>query len=67
MVISNLQEIFWVMAMKIKDIPVLKGEAAVRFVREADKALLNAHKIDFSAEVEWAKRILEKAKIWLGS
>ena len=55
------------MAMKIKDIPILKGEAAVRFVRKADKALLNAHKIDFSAKVEWAKRILEKAKIWLGS
>jgi len=48
--------------MKIKDIPILKGEAAVRFVRKADKALLNAHKIDFSAKVEWAKRILEKAK-----
>lgn len=51
------------MAMKIKDVPVLKGEAAVRFVREADKALLSAHKIDFSTEVEWAKRILAKAKI----
>jgi hypothetical protein len=31
------------MAMKIKDIPALKDEAALRFVREANKALLNAH------------------------
>ena len=51
------------MAMEIKAVPTLTGAAALRFVREADKAYHNTKKIDFSAEVKQAQKILKKAKM----
>ena len=36
------------MAMPIRSIPVLEGEAAVRFLREARKVERNPHKLVFS-------------------
>lgn len=56
-------KLFKVMAMEIKAVPTLTGAAALRFVREADKAYHNTKKIDFSAEVKQAQKILKKAKM----
>jgi len=38
------------MALEISNIPVLSGEAAVRFVRTAEENARNRGRIDFSAE-----------------
>ena len=40
------------MALAISNIPVLSGEAAVRFIRTAEENARNRGRIDFSAERE---------------
>lgn len=52
------------MAHVIKDIPTLKGKEARAFMEKAEKNLNeNRNSIDFTIQVETAKRILEKAKL----
>jgi hypothetical protein len=52
------------MAIAIKDIPTLKGKDAKQFVEKAEKNLNeNRNTIDFTKQVEMAKRILEKVKL----
>ena len=51
------------MAIYIKAIPTLKGEVAERFNEQASEAEVNRGSIDFSAQVEKARRILAEAKL----
>ena len=51
------------MARYIKAIPTLKGEVAARFNEQAAEAENNRGSIDFSTQVEKARRILTKAKL----
>ena len=44
------------MALPIRSIPVLEGEIALRFLREARKAEKNPRKIEFSEETRRAVR-----------
>ncbi len=47
------------MAIYIKPIPVLTGEAAERFERERIAAEAKAGTVDFSKEMKWCREILE--------
>lgn len=51
------------MAIYIKSIPTLKGDVAARFNRKAEQAELNRGSVDFTSQVEKARRILSKAKL----
>jgi len=51
------------MAITIKSIPVLKQRVARSFVDKAEASLSQRATIDFSKQIESAKRILEKAKM----
>lgn len=51
------------MAIAIKNIPTLRGEIALDFVRKADIAVKERSSIDFSKNVAIAHSILQKAKI----
>lgn len=51
------------MAIAIKQIPVLKGTIAKRFVSMADANLEKKHTIDFSEQASNARKILEKAQL----
>lgn len=51
------------MAIEIKTIPVLHGEAAARFVEAADEALEKRGSIDFSKQVAKARAILKRSKL----
>jgi hypothetical protein len=50
------------MAIAIKSVPVLKGDAAKAFINKADANLDKKSTIDFSKEVSIAHKILSKAK-----
>jgi hypothetical protein len=50
------------MAIAIKSIPVLKHRTAKSFVKKANDSLSRRASVDFSKQLESAKRILEKAK-----
>lgn len=49
------------MAIDIKVIPTLRGNEAVRFVKQADFVMNSGKRIDFSAKVAEARAILKKA------
>lgn len=51
------------MALEIKAIPTLTGEEALRFEKEAERLTRAKKKIDFSKQIELAKKILTKAKL----
>lgn len=51
------------MAIEIKTIPVLHGDAAVRFVEAADEALKKHGSIDFSRQVAKTRAILKRSKL----
>lgn len=51
------------MAIAIKSIPVLKQRTAKSFVKKANDSLSRRASVDFSKQLESAKRILEKAKM----
>lgn len=51
------------MALEIKSIPVLKGKIALTFVAKAETNLAKKHSVDFSAQVNCAKNILDKAQL----
>lgn len=51
------------MSVEIKTIPVLSGEAAVRFVEAADRALERRGSIDFTQQVAKARAILKRSKM----
>lgn len=51
------------MAVEIKTIPSLHGEAAARFVEAADLALENRGSVDFSKQMEKARAILKRSKL----
>lgn len=51
------------MAIEIKTIPVLHGEAAARFVEAADEAL--EKRVDFSKQVAKARAILKRSKLYI--
>lgn len=51
------------MAILIRSIPVLKGKTAEDFDRKAELAYEKKGTVDFSKEVEIAKKILAKAKL----
>ena len=53
------------MAIEIKTIPVLHGEAAARFVEAADEALEKRGFIDFSKQVAKARAILKRSKLYI--
>lgn len=53
-----------IMAIEFKTIPVLHGEAAVRFVEAADEALEKRGTIDFSKQVAKARAILKRSKLY---
>lgn len=50
------------MATEIKNIPVLKKEAASIFNEKADRNTANRSSVDFSKQVSIASKILAKAK-----
>jgi hypothetical protein len=50
------------MALPIRNIPVLEGEVAERFLREARKVEKNPHTIDFSKQMEKSRAIIEKSR-----
>lgn len=51
------------MALEIRSIPVLTGETAERFVREADKRGLEGKPVQFSKEfIEVAERMIERSR-----
>ena len=54
-----------IMAIEIKTIPVLHGEAAARFVEAADEALEKRGSIDFSKQVAKARAILKRSKLYI--
>lgn len=49
------------MAIAIKNIPVLKGEAAQKFIQRAEAASKRKGSIDFSVQAKAAQRILDQA------
>lgn len=51
------------MAIYIKAIPTLKDEVAERFNEQAAEAESNRGSVDFSTQIEKARRILEEAKL----
>lgn len=51
------------MAIAIKQIPVLRGRVAERFVNKAESNLENKHTVDFSEQANNARKILAKAKL----
>lgn len=51
------------MAIEIKIIPTLKGKEAEHFIKEADKAYQNEDKVDFSEQVQQARKVLKKANM----
>jgi hypothetical protein len=51
------------MAIAIKSIPFLKTAAAVRFDKNAKKAISNKTSINFTKEISVSEKILAKAKI----
>ena len=57
---SNKKEI---MAIYIKAIPTLKGTVAERFNEQAAKAETKRGSVDFSAQIEKARRILATANL----
>ena len=54
-----------IMAIEIKSIPVLHGEAAARFVEAADEALEKRGSIDFSKQVAKARAILKRSRLYI--
>ena len=52
-----------VMAIAIKNIPVLNNSSAKAFVKQADNASKKTTVVNFSSQVKSAKNILEKAKL----
>lgn len=53
------------MSLKIKNIPVLSGETAERFVREAEETERNPHKRVLRMAFEDVERILERSSSYL--
>lgn len=53
------------MAVEMKTIPVLKGEAAARFVEAAEAALEKRGTIDFSKQVAKARAILKRSNMYI--
>jgi len=51
------------MAIYIKSIPTLTGDVAERFNEQAEKAEDMRGSIDFSQQVEIARRILQEARL----
>lgn len=51
------------MAIAIRSTPVLKGKVAEKFVTEAEANLKNKGSVDFSKQLQSAKKILKKAQI----
>lgn len=51
------------MAKPIKVVPILTGKAAERFDSTAEKTKAKKGSINFSKEIETAKKILAKAKL----
>ncbi|WP_316788834.1 hypothetical protein [Pedobacter frigoris] len=51
------------MALAIKSIPVLQAKVATKFVRNASANSSKKGSVDFSAQVEQASKILDKAKL----
>lgn len=51
------------MAIPIKVVPVLTGDAAKRFDQKATETVAKKGTINFSKELEIAKKILAKAKL----
>ena len=51
------------MAIEIRIIPILEDKIAKKFVEKANDAYAMKATIDFSKEIESAKKILEKAKM----
>jgi len=51
------------MAIEIKTIPILYDENAKKFVEKANDAYAIKATIDFSKEIESAKKILRKANL----
>lgn len=54
-----------IMAIELKTIPVLQGEAAARFVEAADEALQKRGSIDFSKQLAKARAILKRSKLYI--
>lgn len=52
-----------IMAIYIKAIPTLKGEVAERFNEHATEAENNRGSVDFSIQIEKARRILAEANL----
>lgn len=50
------------MAIYVKPAPVLTGKAAAAFVEKAEANVVERGSVDFSKEIEAAKRILERTK-----
>ena len=53
------------MAIELKTLPVLHGEAAARFVEAADEALQNRGSFDFSKQLAKARAILKRSKLYI--
>ena len=53
------------MAIEIKSIPVLHGEAAARFVEAADEALEKRGYIAISKQVANARAILKRSRLYI--
>lgn len=51
------------MAMTIKEIPVLEGKEAERFMKKAEKAYKNRGKVDYSKQIKDAIAILKKSNM----
>lgn len=45
----------------LKEIPILEGKEAERFLTKAEKAYKNRDKIDFSKQIKNAEAILKKS------
>lgn len=53
------------MALEIRDIPVLTGETAERFVEEAERNAREGHVITFPEEfVQSVERMMERSRKW---
>ncbi|GHS97660.1 hypothetical protein FACS189421_04850 [Bacteroidia bacterium] len=50
------------MATPIRSIPVLEGEVARRFEREARKAEKNRGTIDITDDAKWCRAMIEKSR-----
>ena len=51
------------MAIAIKQIPVLRGKIARKFVDKAEANLEKRHTVDFSKQAKNAQKILDNAKM----